>query len=1047
MGGVILLPLPFITKEVRMKKVSAAFLVLILVAFTLSAADIGADKVEGPVRMELNYTQKLEPDRATWQSGVWSGTGWIYWDYALYNYCKSQVIYHSDWMMDYPCDISKIGFYSFANSPTRYLKIFIGTTTETSFDGTGFLPNPPFLMFEGDVSWLDGGVTEITLDTSFTYDGVSNLLLVIEDWTGTWESSHFILGDNSSSSVNVTAFGYWDYIDPDYLTPDDGSYGGYYIEFPVTYWSYLLAGHDVGVTSILAPTGMYSIGETVTPKAIVKNFRDEVETFDVTYNIYDYETRALIYTDTESVDTLDPGEIRTVNFSPDIGTSQGAFTTEVFTALIGDEDPSNDTLWGSYYASMCTPVVVFYEDFSEGDPPCGWTVNDLAGSGWPWTTTNPGGRSPEGGCVEPFMIADDDEAGSGVDVETELISPSIDCSGYSKLNLSFSSYFHSYSWYDDYGDVDISVDGGVTWINILHFVGGNFYAVSDEDISSIAGGESDVRLRFYFNDAGEWGYYWMIDNVTIEGEPQCPVITEIMNNPRKVYDSEGEWFEIYNPSAEPIDINGWVIRDAGTDYHVIDVGDDTVKQELIIPAGGYVVLGRNADFATNGGYTCDYQYSDFYLSNTGDEIILEYYGVIIDSVYYHQDDPDWYDPNGASAELWDPGLDNMDLTNWDLAYQVYGDGDHGTPGAENHTAVDPHEPNDNLFEATEVDSGTNFEDCYIHKDLPRGKWYGDLDYYKLSGEAAGSLYVDVLEDDGPGGWLDCAIALLDSAGNIIARVDAGYLNEYLACDFPYTGDYYVLIAYGYDVPEPNSPKNGYEYNQYCVGPYYVSFDIIPAKMYPYDAGCCGIPNQGDPDIVNDTLVCPDVYNAYICVFNNAPSDAPAISFVVYYKLFDGDGNIIGSKAENIWDLEPQDSVLVYFQGGIPILYPGLYTAAVTIETAFEDPNLENNYAMREITVVEGVKMGVEEIPKVFALSGCEPNPVRGDAVIRYQIPKNVDVTLKVYDSSGRLVSTVVDETQNAGFYNIGWSPPHAGVYFAKLTAGDFRATKRILAIR
>ncbi|MCK4595692.1 hypothetical protein KAT73_02835, partial [candidate division WOR-3 bacterium] len=172
-----------------MKRVSAVFLALILVAFTLSAADIGAEKVEGPLRMELNSTPKLEPDRATWQSGVWSGTGWIYWDYAYYNYCKSQVIYHSDWMMDYPCDIWKIGFYSFSASPTRYLKIFLGTTVETSFDGSGFLTNPP-LVFEGYVSWLDGGVTEIPLATPFSYDGASNLLLVIEDWTGSYESTH-----------------------------------------------------------------------------------------------------------------------------------------------------------------------------------------------------------------------------------------------------------------------------------------------------------------------------------------------------------------------------------------------------------------------------------------------------------------------------------------------------------------------------------------------------------------------------------------------------------------------------------------------------------------------------------------------------------------------------------------------------------------------------------------------------------------------------------------------------------------------------------------
>ncbi|MCK4255263.1 lamin tail domain-containing protein, partial [candidate division WOR-3 bacterium] len=708
-----------------MKKVSAAFLALILVAFTLSAADIGAEKVEGPLKMELNSTPKLEPDRATWQSGVWSGYGWYIWDYAYYNFCKSQVIYHSDWMMDFPCDISKIGFYSFANSPTRHLKIFLGTTVETSFDGSGYLTNPP-LVFEGDVSWLDGGVTEIALDPPFSYDGASNLLLVIEDWTGTYVSTHYIVGDNSSSSVNVTAFGYSDDFNPDELIPDVIGYGGYYIEFPLTYWTYLLAGHDVGVTSILAPTGMYSIGETVTPVAIVENFRASMESFSVTFNIYDWVTKALIYTDTESVDTLDPGEIRTVNFSPDIGTSQGAFTTEVFTALIGDEDPSNDTLWGSYYASMCAPATIFFEDFEDGIP-CDWTIVDGYGDGVTWSVDNPGGQDEEGGCSGLFPICDSDYWSSTL-FDEELITPSIDCSGYGSVLLSFSSSYENYAGYD-WAYVDVSNDGGATWTNVIAWNEDHGdEPVENLDISAEAAGYSDVKIRFNYDTEGEtWLWYWMIDNVTLEGEPQCPVITEIMNNPRKVSDTNGEWFEIYNPSTAPIDINGWVIRDADYDYHVIDVGDDTVKQELIIPAGGYVVLGCNADFDTNGGYTCDYQYSDFYLSNTGDEIILEYNGVIIDSVYYHQDDRDWYDPNGASAELWDPGLDNMDLTNWDLAYQVYGDGDHGTPGAENHTAVDPHEPNDNLFEATEVDSGTNFEDCYIHKDLPGGKWYGDLD--------------------------------------------------------------------------------------------------------------------------------------------------------------------------------------------------------------------------------------------------------------------------------------------------------------------------------
>ena len=43
-----------------------------------------------------------------------------------------------------------------------------------------------------------------------------------------------------------------------------------------------------------------------------------------------------------------------------------------------------------------------------------------------------------------------------------------------------------------------------------------------------------------------------------------------MQNPKTVPDSVGEWFELYNPTANPVDINGWIIRDDDHNQHVID---------------------------------------------------------------------------------------------------------------------------------------------------------------------------------------------------------------------------------------------------------------------------------------------------------------------------------------------------------------------------------------------------------------------------------------------------------------------------------------------
>ncbi len=53
-----------------------------------------------------------------------------------------------------------------------------------------------------------------------------------------------------------------------------------------------------------------------------------------------------------------------------------------------------------------------------------------------------------------------------------------------------------------------------------------------------------------------------------------------------------------------IDLNGWTIRDAGTDSHRIANGGP-----LWLPAGGYLVLGRNADPGSNGGVQVAYQYA------------------------------------------------------------------------------------------------------------------------------------------------------------------------------------------------------------------------------------------------------------------------------------------------------------------------------------------------------------------------------------------------------------------------------------------------------
>ena len=126
-----------------------------------------------------------------------------------------------------------------------------------------------------------------------------------------------------------------------------------------------------------------------------------------------------------------------------------------------------------------------------------------------------------------------------------------------------------------------------------------------------------------------------------------------MQNPAAVADSAGEWFEVHNPGMQDVDIDSWTISDNGSDSHVIANGGP-----LIVPAGGYIVLGNNANAATNGGVTVAYAYSGVFLANGDDELVLTRLdGGEADRVEW-DGGPVWPDPNGASMALLDPALDN-----------------------------------------------------------------------------------------------------------------------------------------------------------------------------------------------------------------------------------------------------------------------------------------------------------------------------------------------------------------------------------------------------
>ncbi len=95
--------------------------------------------------------------------------------------------------------------------------------------------------------------------------------------------------------------------------------------------------------------------------------------------------------------------------------------------------------------------------------------------------------------------------------------------------------------------------------------------------------------------------------------------------------------------------------------------------------------------------------------------------------------------------------------------------------------------------------------------------------------------------------------------------------------------------------------------------------------------------------------------------------------------------------------------------------------------------------------------GVEEIAKKkrFTELECYPNPMRKLTSISYYLPDRDKVSLKIYDVTGRIVKTLVDEEKEAGSYDINWDSRGltTGIYFAKFVVSDYNETKKLILVK
>ncbi|KUG26882.1 hypothetical protein ASZ90_003271 [hydrocarbon metagenome] len=139
-------------------------------------------------------------------------------------------------------------------------------------------------------------------------------------------------------------------------------------------------------------------------------------------------------------------------------------------------------------------------------------------------------------------------------------------------------------------------------------------------------------------------------------------------------------------------------------------------------------------------------------------------------------------------------------------------------------------------------------------------------------------------------------------------------------------------------------------------------------------------------------------------------------------------------------------------GGVQLPFNFAYptsTASYTYST-----NGQPLGSLKWFGMVVGVDENLDEVPVNFTLENNYPNPFNPSTVIKYSVPELSNVNLKIYNSLGQVVKTLVNTTQAAGSYSLQWDGTSdigvkvsSGIYIYRLTTDKFSASKKMMLLK
>jgi len=116
-----------------------------------------------------------------------------------------------------------------------------------------------------------------------------------------------------------------------------------------------------------------------------------------------------------------------------------------------------------------------------------------------------------------------------------------------------------------------------------------------------------------------------------------------------------------------------------------------------------------------------------------------------------------------------------------------------------------------------------------------------------------------------------------------------------------------------------------------------------------------------------------------------------------------------------------------------------------------------NFCIKGLAVTDtqtGILNSDDYMPETIELAQNYPNPFNPITTIRYGLSKNITVKISVFELSGKLIKTLVDEKKSAGWHEVKWDGTNqlgnsvgTGMYIYKIQAGNFQKVKKLIFMK